>query len=129
MRSETGKAYLRGITGSYTMIFFSRSLAFGLILLAVSFFDLYAGIAGLISVLIANLAAAALGLNREKIASGMYGFNALLIGLGLGIAIQPSVSFYVLHLHAYPLVRYTNQADCFQAPATIATNLHCYISG
>lgn len=96
MRSETGKAYLRGITGSYTMVFFSRSLAFGLILLAVSFFDLYAGIAGLISVLIANLAAAALGLNREKIASGMYGFNALLIGLGLGIAIQPSVSFYVL---------------------------------
>lgn len=93
---ETARAYLRGLTGSYTMVFFSTSPVFGIILLIVSFFDLYAGIAGLFSVLTANLTAVALGLNREKIAQGMYGFNALLTGLGLGVALQPSASFYLL---------------------------------
>lgn len=85
-----------GSLHSYTVVFFSKNTTFAVILLLVSFFDLYTGVAGLSAVLIANLLSFALGLNEEKIKSGFYGFNALLVGLGLGIAIQPSVVFYIV---------------------------------
>jgi len=46
----------------------------------VTFSYLYAGIAGLAAVLVANLTAVIMGMNREKVISGAYGFNALMVG-------------------------------------------------
>jgi urea transporter/murein DD-endopeptidase MepM/ murein hydrolase activator NlpD len=86
----------RSTFNSYTMVFFSKNRWFGMILFVVSFFDLYAGIAGLLSILTANVIAWMLGLNRSAIVSGFYGFNALLVGLGLGMAFQPQPQFYLL---------------------------------
>lgn len=83
---------------SYSMVFFSKNHLLSVILILVSFFDIYAGVAGLMSVLSANLMARFLGLNHYNIASGFYGFNALLVGMGLGIAIQPSLPFYAILL-------------------------------
>ncbi|MGV8112493.1 MAG: urea transporter [Lentimicrobium sp.] len=67
---------------SYTMVFFSKNPWFGLLLMVVSFFDIYAGAAGLLSLITANALAWGLGLNRRNILSGFYGFNPLLTGLG-----------------------------------------------
>jgi len=78
------------------MVFFSKNRWFGVLLFLVSFFDVHAGLAGLISLLTANLIAWLLGLNRASIHSGYYGFNALLVGLGMGVAFQPQPQFYVL---------------------------------
>lgn len=83
---------------SYSQIFFSKNKVFAAILVIVTFFDVYAGIAGLLAVVIANTTAIILGLNREKVASGAYGFNALMVGLGIGIYYQPSVEFYIVLL-------------------------------
>lgn len=85
-----------GILNSYSMVFFSKNHLLAVLLIAVSFFDVYAGVSGLISVITANLAARLLGLNHYNTASGFYGFNALLAGIGLGIAYQPSVAFFGL---------------------------------
>ena len=71
---------------------------FAAILIIVSFFDIYAGIAGLFAVIIANTLAIVLGMNREKVISGAYGFNALMVGLGIGIYYQPSIEFYIVLL-------------------------------
>jgi len=71
---------------------------FAAILLVVSFFDIYAGIAGLFAVIIANTLAIVLGMNNEKVVSGAYGFNALMVGLGIGIYYQPSIEFYIVLL-------------------------------
>lgn len=92
----TAKSHLQSILNSYTLIFFSKNKWFALILLVVSFFDLYTGIAGFLSVIITHVLAILLGLNQQKISSGYYGFNSLLTGLGIGIAIQPSLAFYVI---------------------------------
>lgn len=92
----TAKAHLQSILNSYTLIFFSKNKWFALILIIVSFFDLYTGIAGFISVMITHAFALLLGLNHHKISSGYYGFNSLLTGLGIGLAIQPSPAFYVI---------------------------------
>ncbi|MBP6978174.1 MAG: urea transporter [Bacteroidales bacterium] len=89
-------SFIRSILNSYAQIFFSDHRIFAVILIVVSFFDLYAGISGLLSVVISNTAAYLIGFNTIFIKRGYYGFNSLLVGLGLGIYYQPSVEFYLL---------------------------------
>ncbi len=86
----------RGIINSYGQIFFSKNLFFAAILLVVSFFDIYAGIAGLLAVIFTNAFAIFIGLNKEKTREGLYGFNSLLVGLGVGIYYQPGAEFYLV---------------------------------
>ncbi|MGE5425024.1 MAG: urea transporter [Syntrophothermus sp.] len=88
-------SFLTSVLDSYTQIFFSDNRIFAVILVLVSFFDFYAGLAGIFSVIISNLAAYLIGLNRNHIKAGYYGFNSLLVGLGLGIYYQPAAEFYV----------------------------------
>lgn len=72
------------ILNSYGMIFFARHKWFSLLLLLVSFLDPYAGAAGLFAVAAANGFAWALGYPWAMIRDGQYGFNAAIVGLGLG---------------------------------------------
>jgi urea transporter len=89
-------AFLQGTLNSYSLVFFSTSMVFAWILLAVTFFDFISGIAGLLSILIANLVAWLGGLNLDKIRKGYYGFNALLLGLGLGMSFQATSQFFII---------------------------------
>ncbi|MBU2650349.1 MAG: urea transporter [Bacteroidetes bacterium] len=89
-------AFLLSIGNSYSQVFFSHSRIFAVILLVVTLFDINAGLAGLISVVISNLAAFFMGFNRFNIKAGYYGFNSLLVGLGLGVFYQPGVEFYLI---------------------------------
>lgn len=86
------------ILNSYAQVFFSKNRVFAIILIIVTFFDVYAGIAGLSAVIIANATAIIMGMSRPKVVSGAYGFNALMVGLGIGIYYQPSVEFYLILL-------------------------------
>lgn len=88
-------AFWESLLNSYAQVFFSNNKVFALALIIVSFFDLYAGISGMLAVIIANTMAFLLGFNRFNIKAGYYGFNALLVGLGVGVFFQPSVEFYV----------------------------------
>ena len=87
---EDIKLFIKGIINSYGQIFFSTKYWFSLLLLFVSFFDPYAGLAGLFSIITANSVASLFGYNKTAIYSGLYGFNALLVGLGLGVYFQLS---------------------------------------
>lgn len=89
-------SFIRGILNSYAQVFFSNHSLFAVFLILVSFFDIYAGITGLMSVIISNTAAYLIGFNRTFIRRGYYGFNSLLVGLGLGIFYQPSVELWLL---------------------------------
>ncbi len=75
-----------GSIKSYAQVFFSDSTAFGILLLLVSFFDFYAGLYGLIAVLITNIIALMMGYNEFKIKKGTYAYNSLLVGLGIGLS-------------------------------------------
>jgi urea transporter len=76
--------FFQGVLRSYSQIFFSESYWFALPLIMVSFFDISAGFSGLLSVLTANLAASLLKFDKQTTVKGFYGFNSLLVGLGLG---------------------------------------------
>ena len=81
---------LKGILYSYSQVFFAKNLTFSIILLIVSFFDWWMGLTGLLSVIIANLTALVMGFDEKKINSGIYGFNPLLVGLGVGLFFSPA---------------------------------------
>ena len=70
------------ILGSYSQILFGRSRPVGLLLLLATAVDLHMLLAGLAAVLLALGTARVLDLPSELIESGLYGYNALLIGLG-----------------------------------------------
>lgn len=84
------------ILNSYSQVFFSTSKVLAVVLVFISFFDYGAGIGGLIAVIIANLLAYYLGYNSYYTKSGLYGFNSLLVGLGIGLTFQPSLELYIL---------------------------------
>lgn len=87
---------MNAFLNSYAQVFFSDHRWLAWLLVFVSFFDPWAGIAGALSVLVANSAAYWMGYNRWFIEKGFYGYNALLVGLGFGLTFQPGVAFYLL---------------------------------
>ena len=85
-----------GFLNSYVQVFFSENRWFSLILLAVSFLDIYAGMAGAVAVVTANLTAKAMGYDPWFIRKGFYGYNSLLVGLGFGLTFEPGLAFFAL---------------------------------
>ncbi len=83
--------FIEGVFNAYSEVFFSDSKLFGVILVAITFFDWPLGVAGLLSVVVANSTALFLGFDKYQIRRGYYGFNALLAGLGLAIYYEPGV--------------------------------------
>lgn len=83
------KIYLKSLFNSYSQVFFSDNKTFAAILIIVSFADLYAGLLGLLAVIVTNLTGFIMGFDRQTVAKGLFGFNSLLVGLGLGIYYAP----------------------------------------
>lgn len=98
--NRTFPSFWQGIFNSYTQIFFSNNQIFAGILFVVSFFNFPAGLAGLLATVISNFAACLMGLNHAGIKKGYYGFNSLLVGLGLGLFYQPGPAFFVVLVFA-----------------------------
>ncbi len=90
------KLFLKAIPNSYGQVFFSDQRLFAFILMVVTFFDLYAGLLGFLSVIITNLVGFLLGFDRRRISKGVFGFNSLLVGLGLGIYFEPSLHLILI---------------------------------
>lgn len=93
---ENLNSFVKGILNSYSQIFFSDNKVFALILVLVSFVDIYAGMAGLLSVVITNLTGIYLGFDKRVINKGLYGFNSLLAGLCLGIYFSPGLLLFII---------------------------------
>jgi urea transporter/murein DD-endopeptidase MepM/ murein hydrolase activator NlpD len=89
-------SFLTGVLNSYSQVFFSNNRLFAIILIAVSFIDLNAGVSGLIAVMVSNILAYLIGFNTRSIRAGNYGFNSLLTGLGIGIFYQPGTEYFAL---------------------------------
>ncbi len=88
--------FLRSLLNSYSQVFFSENKILAVLLLVISFFDLWAGISGLLSILVANTIAMAMGYSNLEIKNGIYGFNPLLVGLGIGIYFESAWNVLIL---------------------------------
>jgi urea transporter len=94
--SNNIQLFLKAIPNSYGQVFFSDQRMFSFILMAITFFDLSAGLFGLISVLTTNLVGFLLGFDKKTISKGVFGFNSLLVGLGLGIYFSPDIQLLLV---------------------------------
>lgn len=92
--------FIEGLLVSYSQVFFSKEKVFAIILLLVTFFDWVSGLSGFIAVLVTNVAATLMGYNKQSISQGFYGFNSLLVGLGIGIFYQPNPEFFIVLVFA-----------------------------
>jgi urea transporter/murein DD-endopeptidase MepM/ murein hydrolase activator NlpD len=96
IQKEDIKWFVRSILFSYSQVFFSAHKTFGIILLVFSFVDFYTGLFGLLSVVTTTFMARWMGFDKFKIQQGYYGFNSLLVGLGMGIYFQPGLLLLLL---------------------------------
>lgn len=85
---------------SYSVVFFFNNRLFALILLGVTFFNFTAGLSGFIAVLTAVILADRLGFSKTLLKQGVFSFNALLAGIGLGTFYEPGLVFIALLLMA-----------------------------
>ncbi len=88
--------FFSSILNSYSQIFFSTYKPFAVILLIVTFYDIHAGLAGLLAVVTTSSVAFILNLHKPTTAQGFYGFNSLLVGLGLGIYYSFGAHLFVI---------------------------------
>ncbi len=65
-------------------------------LLLITFFKPFAGVAGLVSVLIAISFSYFTGISRVGIQKGLFSFNALMIGIGMGTFYNQGIAFWLL---------------------------------
>ncbi len=92
--------FIEGMLNSYSQVFFSKNKIFAAILVLVTFFDWMAGLSGLISVFTSNALAMLMGFNTRNTSQGYYGFNSLLVGLGIGIYYEPGFAFFFVLVFA-----------------------------
>lgn len=87
--------YTRSVLNSYAILFFSQNRILAVLLLLVSFFNPAAGLTGLLCTAAAIALVSLLGYHRESIQSGLYSFNALLLGIGFGTFYNFNASFWM----------------------------------
>jgi len=92
--------WLQSTLNSYSLMFFSLNTVFACIILLVTFFSPYVGFVGLTAVVVTNLFATIIGFNKDEIKKGLFGFNALLLGLALGYEYKPTLTFIALIISA-----------------------------
>ena len=85
---------------SYSLMFFSLNNVFALLILLVTFFSPFVGLSGLAAIILINTAAYFIGFNREEIKNGLFGFNALFLGMAMGYEFDFNSTFVVLFISA-----------------------------
>jgi urea transporter len=96
MKNTFRNLILPGILNSYSVIFFFNNQVMGAVILLVSFFNFFAGLSGLIAVLFTILIANGMGLDKTQLKQGLFSFNALFLGMGMGTFFDPSLVFFSL---------------------------------
>lgn len=85
---------------SYSAIFFFNNKILASVILLVTFINFFAGLSGLIAVVVTVLIANSMGLDKIQLKNGIYSFNALLTGLGMGTFFDQGYVFFSLLLVA-----------------------------
>ena len=94
------KYWVNAILNSYSQIFYSVDKVLALVILLITFFTPHLGLTGLLAVVLINSIAYLTGINRHLIGEGLYGFNALLLGLFLGFQYEINAAFILLFVVA-----------------------------
>jgi len=92
------KLFWEGFVNSYSQIFFSNNKILAYILLLVSFFDIGAGLSGVIAILIGQITCVLFNFSHALLRDGTYTYNSLMVGLAIGMFYDFNLSFFILLL-------------------------------
>jgi murein DD-endopeptidase MepM/ murein hydrolase activator NlpD/urea transporter len=102
--TASARTYFRDLTtavlNSYSVVFFFNNRLFASVLLIVSFFNFFAGLCGLMAVMFTVLVVDSMGFDKTKLKQGIYSFNAMLTGIGMGTFFEAGPAFFILLLLA-----------------------------
>lgn len=87
---------LPGIMNSYSIIFFLDNKILAGTIMLVSFFNFWSGLSGLVAVVLTLLIGHWMHLDKAALKSGIYSFNSLLAGIGMGTFFDPGFVFFSL---------------------------------
>ena len=87
---------LPAVLNSYSVIFFFNNSLLASVLMLVTFFNFFAGLCGLMSTLLAVGIAYLMDFDKFQLKKGLFSFNALLLGIGMGTFYDPSLVFFSL---------------------------------
>jgi urea transporter len=87
---------VHAVLQGYAQVYFAKKWYVGLIFCLATFIIPYQGVAGLGSMVLANLFAFLLGFAREHIREGYFAYNGLLTGLALGLTYEWNKAFVVM---------------------------------
>jgi urea transporter/murein DD-endopeptidase MepM/ murein hydrolase activator NlpD len=90
--------WLQCVLNSYSLIFFSNNNLFAICILLVCFFTPFVGLCGLVSIISINVTAYFIGFNKDEIKIGLFGFNALFLGMAIGYEFNFNFAFVVLFI-------------------------------
>lgn len=90
--------WLHTIINSYAQLFFSLDQFLGILLIVVTLLDPFLGLSALAMVIWVNVLAKIVGFSEANIYEGVYGFNAVLLGLVLAFEYQFNTAFVSLVL-------------------------------
>lgn len=90
------KLFAEGFLNSYGQIYFSNGKILAALLVLVTFFDLSAGLSGVLAVVITQIAALGFRYDHQLLRDGTYSYNATMVGLALGIFYQFNFSLIVI---------------------------------
>lgn len=93
---DWAKIWLRSIRNSYSSLVFSRDTWLGVAMLCVTFLYPLSGLCGLLCAIMVNGAAYLLSLDKFKMENGIYGFNAVILGLAMGALFPPNAMLLFL---------------------------------
>lgn len=79
-------------------MFFSLNNVLAAIIILVTFFSPTIGLCGFLAVVLINVSAYIMGFNRDEIKTGLFGFNALFLGLSLGYEFSFNSTFIILFI-------------------------------
>jgi urea transporter/murein DD-endopeptidase MepM/ murein hydrolase activator NlpD len=101
---DNARFWLESILNSYSQIFFSLDKTLGCIIVSITCINPFLGACGLAAVCISNGLAYILRLPHDQIREGLFGFNALLVGLALGYEYTFNLAFIPVFLSAMALL-------------------------
>ena len=87
---HSARSWIDGFLRSYSQLFFSRSRLTGLLLVAATAIDPRLFAYGALAVVISLILPRLLGLSPDVVKDGLYGYNALLVGLAGAAMLEPS---------------------------------------
>lgn len=85
-----------GILNSYSIIFFLDNKIMAGTIMLVTFFNFWAGFSGLLAVIFTLLIGHSMNFDKLTLRSGLYSFNALLAGIGMGTFFDPGFVYFSL---------------------------------